>query len=91
MVYTPKAAAEVTLQPIKRFGFDSAIIFSDILVIPDSMGQKLEYFEGKGPKLQSMNLDEMLDNLRVEKDREKLKKVYESIKLTKGKIKRNDI
>ena len=88
MVYTPKAAAEVTLQPIKRFGFDSAIIFSDILVIPDSMGQKLEYFEGKGPKLQSMNLDEMLDNLKVEKDREKLKKVYESIKLTKGKIKR---
>ena len=56
MVYTPKIASEITLQPIKRFGCDAAIIFSDILTIPDALGQELTYEEGKGPKLKKMSI-----------------------------------
>lgn len=51
LCFTPKLAAEVTLQPIRRFGFDGAILFSDILVIPHGLGQKLWFAEGEGPKL----------------------------------------
>src|SRR5215510_11638607 len=48
---TPEFAAEVTLQPIRRFGFDAAIIFSDILIVPFALGQTLSFVEGEGPKL----------------------------------------
>lgn len=51
LVHDSEAAAEVTLQPIRRFGFDGAILFSDILVIPDAMGQNLEFLAGEGPRL----------------------------------------
>lgn len=51
LCYNPKLAAEVTLQPIRRFGFDAAILFSDILVVPDALGQKLRFVEGEGPRL----------------------------------------
>src|SRR4030081_1615591 len=49
--YTPALAAEATLQPIRRFGFDAAILFSDILVIPDALGQKVAFEPNEGPKL----------------------------------------
>src|ERR1700750_2391044 len=52
---TPEKAVEVTLQPIKRFGLDAAIIFSDILVIPDALGQKVWFEEGEGPKLDPLS------------------------------------
>lgn len=51
LVKTPSAASEVTLQPIERFGFDAAIIFSDILIVPDAMNLGLHFIEGEGPKL----------------------------------------
>jgi uroporphyrinogen decarboxylase len=54
LCFTPELAAEVTLQPIRRFGFDAAILFSDILVIPHALGQKLWFAEGEGPKLEKM-------------------------------------
>ena len=55
LCYSPSLAAEVTLQPIKRFGFDAAIIFSDILVIPDALGQPVSFQEGIGPVLDSLS------------------------------------
>ena len=51
LCYNPELAASITMQPIDRFGFDAAIIFSDILVIPDAMGVKTEFLAGEGPKL----------------------------------------
>jgi uroporphyrinogen decarboxylase len=52
MCYAPELAAEVTLQPVRRFGMDAAILFSDILVVPHALGQDLSFREGEGPVLQ---------------------------------------
>lgn len=52
LCYSPRLAEEVTLQPIRRYGFDAAILFSDILVVPDALGQKVAFREGEGPVLE---------------------------------------
>src|SRR4051812_49143343 len=51
LVFNPELAAEVTLQPVRRFGFDAAILFSDILVIPHALGQAVNFTVGEGPQL----------------------------------------
>jgi len=52
LCYTPELAEEVTLQPIRRYGFDAAILFADILLVPHALGQKLDFVEGEGPRLE---------------------------------------
>src|SRR5512134_554966 len=59
LCYDPELATEVTLQPIRRFGFDAAILFSDILVVPDALGQKVWFVEGEGPRLEPVDLDRL--------------------------------
>lgn len=77
LVYDSDAAAEVTIQPIRRFGFDGAILFSDILIIPHAMGQKLEFLAGEGPKLSPRLLDSALD--AFEPAPEHLEAVYRTV------------
>ena len=69
LVYDSDAAAEVTLQPIRRFGFDGAILFSDILIVPHAMGQDLTFVAGEGPRLSPQLLDGALDGLRAVPER----------------------
>src|ERR1700761_5358206 len=69
LCYDPAAAAEVTLQPIRRFGFDGAILFSDILVIPHALGQDLWFEVGEGPRLAPALVDGVLDGLQAAPER----------------------
>ncbi len=77
LVYDAEAAAEVTLQPIRRFGFDGAILFSDILIIPHAMGQNLEFLAGEGPRLSPRLLDSRLNALEAVPQR--LEAVYRTV------------
>jgi len=85
--YTPKAACEVTLQPITRFDFDAAIIFSDILVIPDALGQKVWFEPDHGPKLGGFDLS-TLEKSKITSILKSLEPVYEAISLTKSRLSR---
>lgn len=84
--YSPKLATEATLQPIRRFGFDAAILFSDILVVPDAFGQKVSFEQGEGPRLPPISDAAGLAALKQEIDLEKLSPVFEAIELIKGAL-----
>ncbi len=79
LCYNPELAAEVTLQPIRRFGFDAAIIFSDILVVPHALGQKVRFAEGEGPRLDPVTNLADLSSLREDLPLERLAPVYEAL------------
>jgi uroporphyrinogen decarboxylase len=79
LCFDPKRAADITLQPIRRFGFDAAILFSDILVIPHALGQQVTFAEGEGPRLDALDEPSALNRLRVEIDHGALEPVYETI------------
>ncbi len=84
--FTPKKASEVTLQPIRRFGFDAAILFSDILVIPEALGQKVSFETGEGPRLAPISEPSGMSILRDQVDISRLSAVFETIQIVKGAL-----
>ena len=78
-------SSKITLQPIERFNLDSAIIFSDILMVPHALNQKVEFLKNHGPKLETFNLEKFLKNNNLEFI-EKLKPVYKAIEITRKKL-----
>jgi len=79
LCFDAKRAAEITLQPIRRFGFDAAILFSDILVVPHALGQCVSFVEGEGPRLDALKEPAALARLRTELDQAVLAPVYDTI------------
>ena len=80
-----KLSSEITLQPIKRFNLDSAIIFSDILTVPYALGQKVNFVKDMGPKLDQFNFEIFTDNDKNSFTQE-LEPVYEAIRITRDKL-----
>jgi uroporphyrinogen decarboxylase len=84
LVYDSDAACEVTIQPIKRFGFDGSILFSDILIIPYAMGQKLWFEAGEGPRLAPRLAQESLDSLIP--DLSRLEPIYDTVRKVRAAL-----
>ncbi len=83
---TPEAATEVTLQPIRRFGFDAAILFSDILVIPDALGQTVTFTKGEGPQLKALGGQEDIAALKPDRVLEHLQPVFETVERVRSAL-----
>ncbi|MGH6727524.1 MAG: uroporphyrinogen decarboxylase, partial [Pseudolabrys sp.] len=86
LCFNPELAAEVTLQPVRRFGFDAAIIFSDILVIPLALGRKLWFVEGEGPRLEPLVDEKAAMALRSQPDWNVLSPIYETVRRVKDEL-----
>lgn len=84
LVYDTDAAAEITVQPLRRFGFDGAILFSDILIVPYAIGQDLAFMAGEGPRLSPRLLDKGLDSLQAVPER--LTPIYETVRKVKAQL-----
>jgi len=84
LVYDTDAAAEITLQPIRRFGFDGAILFSDILIVPYAMGQDLAFLAGEGPSLSPPLVDTTLESLHAVPER--LTPIYETVSKVRASL-----
>jgi uroporphyrinogen decarboxylase len=84
LCFNPELAAEVTLQPIRRFGFDAAILFSDILVIALALGRKVEFLAGEGPKLEPLSDADALSDMWEVADRNVLAPIYETVRQVKA-------
>jgi uroporphyrinogen decarboxylase len=84
LAYDPQAAAEITLQPLKRFAFDGAILFSDILVVPHAMGMDLTFVAGEGPRLAPPMAQARIRDL--EPALERLNPIYETVRRVKAQL-----
>jgi uroporphyrinogen decarboxylase len=88
LCFNPELAAEVTLQPIRRFGFDAAILFSDILVVPHALGQQVSFAAGEGPRLAPVIGRDGLRIVAAKIDLEALRPVFEAIRIVRDKLSR---
>ncbi|KWV47157.1 uroporphyrinogen decarboxylase [Bradyrhizobium macuxiense] len=86
LCFNPDYAAEVTLQPIRRFHFDAAIIFSDILVIPHALGRAVRFEVGEGPRLDPLATPDQIATLATEADFNKLEPVYEALRRVRSQL-----
>ena len=86
LCFNPEFAADVTLQPVRRFGFDAAILFSDILVVPLALGRKLWFAEGEGPRLEPLSEPRDVMALRAEADDKVLSPIYETVRRVKAEL-----
>lgn len=87
LCYNSELAAEVTLQPIRKFGFDAAILFADILLVPQGLGRKLWFEPGEGPRLEPiLNENDILNLNSIEDMHSVVGNVYETVKLVKSKL-----
>ena len=84
MAYDPTAAAEITLQPLRRFPFDAAILFSDILIVPHAIGQELSFVAGEGPRLAPPLADASLDGLQPVLER--LEPIWATVERVKAEL-----
>lgn len=84
LVYDSDAACEITLQPLRRFGFDGAILFSDILIVPYAMGQDLTFLAGEGPHLSPRLADAALESLTAAPER--LSPIYETVRKVRAEL-----
>lgn len=85
LCYNPDLAVEVTLQPIRRFGFDASILFSDILVVPHALGRDLRFEEGRGPVMTPLGVGD-IDRLDGERFHDYLAPVYETVKRLRAEL-----
>lgn len=86
LCYDPDKATEVTLQPLRRFDFDAAILFSDILVIPQALGQKLWFAEGEGPKLEALKTFDDVKKLDESRIDDHLSPVYQTVQQIRSRL-----
>jgi len=86
LCFNPEFAAEVTLQPIRRFNFDAAIIFSDILVIPYALGRSVRFEVGEGPRLDPLDTPDKVGTLSSTGDFSKLEPVYEALRRVRREL-----
>ena len=86
LCFNPEMAAEVTLQPIRRFGFDAAILFSDILVVPHALGRSVTSEAGEGPRLEPLDDATKLNGLSSEADERIFAPVYEAVRRVKREL-----
>ena len=89
LCFSPELAAEVTLQPVRRFGFDAAILFSDILVVPYALGQSVQFALSEGPQLDPIADCRELARLKAEVDHDVLAPIYETIKRVRADLSRD--
>ena len=86
LCFTPSLAAQVTLQPIRRFRFDAAILFSDILVIPHALGRSVRFEAGEGPRLDPLTTSGEIESLAGALDKSTFVPVYEAVRLVKSEL-----
>ncbi|MEP1587754.1 MAG: uroporphyrinogen decarboxylase [Tateyamaria sp.] len=87
LCYNPELATEVTLQPIRRYGFDAAILFADILLVPQALGADLWFVTGEGPRLSTITAQSDFDALKpVDAIHDTLNPIYETVKLLRQEL-----